>query len=70
MTERRDPYLDALEQLNTMRDRAFKAENAIRRVRDFLGARDAALDDESRANGHFILVDTDSVRRALDGDAE
>ena len=36
MTERRDPYLDALEQLNTMRDRAFKAEDAVQRVRDVL----------------------------------
>ena len=36
MTERRDPYLDALEQLNMMRDRAFKAEDAVRRVRDVL----------------------------------
>ena len=28
-----DPYLDALEQLDQMRDRAFKAEAAIARVR-------------------------------------
>ena len=29
-----DPYLDALEQLDQMRDRAFKAEAAIARVRE------------------------------------
>ena len=30
----RDPYLDALEQLDQMRDRAFEAEATIQRVRE------------------------------------
>ena len=34
----RDPYLDALEQLEQMRDRAFEAEAAIQRVREFCAA--------------------------------
>ena len=29
-----DPYLDALEQLDMMRDRAFKAEAQVQRVRE------------------------------------
>lgn len=41
MTERRDLYLDALEQLNAMRDRAFKAEAAVRRVQELHYAYDA-----------------------------
>ena len=65
----RDPYLDALEQLDQMRDRAFEAEATIQRVREFLADKDEGLTDDARAQGHFILVDTDSVRRALDGDA-
>ena len=36
MTERSDPYLDALEQLDMMRDRAFKAEAKVQRVRKVL----------------------------------
>lgn len=31
-----DPYLDALEQLTLMRDRAFKAEAQVRRIREVL----------------------------------
>ena len=42
---------------------------AIQRVREFLADKDEGLTDDARAQGHFILVDTDSVRRALDGDA-
>ena len=41
---------------------------AIQRVREFLADKDEGLTDDARAQGHFILVDTDSVRRALDGD--
>ena len=44
-------------------------EAAIARVREFLADKDKGLTDDMRAQGHFILVDTDSVRRALDGDA-
>ena len=35
-----DPYLDALEQLDQMRDRAFEAEAAIARVRALHGRHD------------------------------
>lgn len=35
-----DPYLDALEQLDQMMDRAFKAEAAIARVRELHGRHD------------------------------
>lgn len=49
-------------------ERAEKAEAAIKRVRAYLDARDEGLSDEARAEGHFVLVDTDSVRRALNGD--
>ena len=48
---------------------AIHAEAAIQRVREFLADKDEGLTDDARAQGHFILVDTDSVRRALDGDA-
>ena len=34
MMAMRDPYLDALEQLDQMRDRAFEAEATIQRVRE------------------------------------
>jgi len=46
-----------------------RAEAAIARVREFLADKDEGLTDDARAQGHFILVDTDSVRRALDGDS-
>ena len=49
-------------------DRAELAEATIQRVREFLADKDEGLTDEARAQGHFILVDTDSVRRALEGD--
>ena len=45
-------------------------EAAIARVREFLADKDEGLTDDARAQGHFILVDTDSVRRALDGGAK
>jgi len=48
--------------------RAEQAEATIQRVREFLADKDEGLTDEARAQGHFILVDTDSVRRALEGD--
>jgi hypothetical protein len=52
-----------------MKARALTAEATIQRVREFLADKDEGLTDDARAQGHFILVDTDSVRRALDGDA-
>ena len=52
-----------------MKARALTAEAAIERVREFLADKDKGLTDDMRAQGHFVLVDTDSVRRALDGDA-
>jgi hypothetical protein len=48
---------------------AIHAEAAIQRVREFLADKDEGLTDDARAQGHFILVDTASVLRALDGDA-
>ena len=51
-------------------DRAEQAEAAIARVREFLADKDEGLTDDARAQGHFILVDTDSVRRALEGDSD
>ena len=45
-------------------------EAAIARVREFLADKDEGLTDDARAQGHFILVDTDSVRRALEGDSD
>ena len=51
-------------------ERAEQAEAAIARVREFLADKDEGLTDEARAQGHFILVDTDSVRRALEGDSD
>ena len=51
-------------------ERAEKAEAAIARVREFLADKDEGLTDDARAQGHFILVDTDSVRRALEGDSD
>ena len=53
-----------------MKARALTAEAAIERVREFLADKDKGLTDDMRAQGHFILVDTDSVRRALDGGAK
>jgi hypothetical protein len=53
-----------------MKARALTAEAAIERVREFLADKDEGLTDDMRAQGHFILVDTDSVRRALDGGAK
>ena len=47
-----------------------EAEAAIARVREFLADKDEGLTDDARAQGHFILVDTDSVRRALEGDSD
>ena len=59
-----DPYLDALEQLDQMRDRAFKAEAAIQRVREL---RMEVTPNASFNDGyHAALVD---VRRALEGDS-
>ena len=45
-------------------------EAAIARVREFLADKDEGLTDDARAQGHFILVDTDSVLRALDGERD
>ena len=53
-----------------MKARALTAEAAIARVREFLADKDEGLTDDARAQGHFILVDTDSVRRALEGDSD
>ena len=56
-----DPYLDALEQLDQMRDRAFKAEAAVARVREEVDSWPASLDKT-------IAACADSVTRALDGE--
>lgn len=55
----RDPYLDALEQLDQMRDRAFEAEAAIQRVRE-------ACDPF----GPMGSIAVWRILRALDGDDE
>ena len=64
-----DPYLDALEQLDQMRDRAFKAEAAIARVReraggpipavhgDWMAGYAAAMRDILSALGHDIEME-------------
>jgi hypothetical protein len=60
----RDPYLDALEQLDQMRDRAFEAEATIQRVREVL--------ERYRTSPYSEMSQTDAlgaVGRALDGDA-
>jgi len=61
----RDPYLDALEQLEQMRDRAFEAEAAIQRVREVL--------ERYRTSPYSEMSQTDAlgaVGRALDGDSD
>ena len=61
----RDPYLDALEQLDQMRDRAFEAEAAIQRVREVL--------ERYRTSPYSEMSQTDAlgaVGRALDGGTE
>ena len=59
----RDPYLDALEQLDQMRDRAFEAEATIQRVRDACVS--SHVDDKGKK-----VVFLDRIQRALDGDIE
>lgn len=65
-----DPYLDALEQLDQMRDRAFKAEAAIAGVREV--CRDPTR--QMRTTDPFWItvewVDLNAVLNALDGPDE
>ena len=68
MTERRDPYLDALEQLNTMRDRAFKAEDAVRRVREVCDLWQRRHDSSIRHPSDIPAIAIAAVLRALDGE--
>ena len=64
----RDPYLDALEQLDQMRDRAFEAEATIQRVRDVCDVTVKVDGDPSVQHGWDEAIK--SVLRALDGGAE
>ena len=62
-----DPYLDALEQLDQMRDRAFKAEAAIARVR---GMAEAAIAAHDELEGTYATVSAKALLRALEGDSD
>ena len=68
MTERRDLYLDALEQLDMMRDRAFKAEAAVRRVRQVAERFASESGPDPYGFGVARAVAADAVLDALDGD--
>jgi hypothetical protein len=60
-----DPYLDALEQLDQMRDRAFKAEAVIAQVWNAL--------ERYRTSPYREMSQTDAlgaVGRALEGDSD
>lgn len=64
-----DPYLDALEQLDQMRDRAFKAEAAIARVRGIVDA-DQTVPIDARDPASYVAGYADAtfrVRQVLDG---
>ena len=64
-----DPYLDALEQLDQMRDRAFKAEAAITRVRGIVDA-DQTVPIDARDPASYVAGYADAtfrVRQVLDG---
>lgn len=61
----RDPYLDALEQLEQMRDRAFEAEAAIQRVREAATIRPNNLHSDPYYSGYVHACD--NILRALDG---
>jgi len=62
-----DPYLDALEQLDQMRDRAFKAEAAIARVRAVCEPISGNKCDLDIAADYSPLLARD-ILRALEGD--
>ena len=66
-----DPYLDALEQLDQMRDRAFKAEATIARVRSVC---ESAITDYHRQaatkNGVARAEMARRILRSLEGDSE
>jgi len=65
-----DPYLDALEQLDQMRDRAFKAEAAIQRVRDVCDLFQRRYDSSIRHPTDIPAVAIVAVRRALAGESD
>ena len=70
-----DPYLDALEQLDQMRDRAFKAEAAIARVRALHGRHDPNCPyGEDCAGAGLCLACREeypcATIRALNGDSD
>ena len=74
-----DPYLDALEQLDQMRDRAFKAEAAIARVRelhhttvDCVDSREGPCDIEHCAECGYIALDGEMCPtiRAIEGGSD
>lgn len=58
-----EPYLDALEQLDMMRDRAFKAEAQVQRVRELC---DTWLSDGAAWAPYSARV----ILNALDGDGD
>ena len=60
-----DPYLDALEQLDQMRDRAFEAEAAIARVRERAGGPTPAVHGDWMAGYAAAMRD---ILSALEGD--
>ena len=64
----RDPYLDALEQLDQMRDRAFEAEAAIQRVREATEIRPISLHHDYYHAGYAAAMS--DIRRALEGDSD
>lgn len=69
MTARSDPYLDALEQLDQMRDRAFKAEAAIAQVREVCA--DQCFGAEHGPDvGLVNAVTVESILDALEGDSD
>ena len=64
-----DPYLDALEQLDQMRDRAFKAEAAITRVREVCD-KDSFWINHAKTGGWGKALTVAQVLAALDGDSD
>ena len=66
-----DPYLDALEQLDMMRDRAFKAEAQVQRVRE-LPILGKAPQGNTALRGYNDGWNSCRMAtlRALDGDSE
>ena len=64
-----DPYLDALEQLDTMRDRAFKAEAVIQRMLEWESANRFYLGDTLDRTWGFNKARRE-VRAILEGESD